>query len=735
MLQFGNKEFRNLQEQVFKNMSDIQDMMQGTTVLADFGIKVVGQVEDASELPDPSTYEGEYGDAYIVGTEEPYEYYIFTRAFEGQDEPQWFDLGIFPQPGPQGEQGEAGHTPVVTAVAAAQSIQPSASAYATVVNVGTEIDPKFSFLFSIPKGQKGDQGVQGIQGPQGPQGVKGNTGDKGEKGDPGYLYTIIDQVDTSSELPDPSTVRRDAAFLVGYQEPYDVYVIIGTDNLEWISLGQIATVEPQVYVAADVYATSGTLNSSDLASILASTDMHYIRDGSILFQRASVVNGVGYYTNIGIDTGSGATEVGYFALDLSDGTWEVSANVLPTDVSDYVTKQTDQTITGLKTFSNGIKIGTKKLKEDVGYFAFRNNADTLNAFLIGDTVALTKNLTPIANNSQDIGTNTYRYKDAYFAGVADFTGTISGTSNSAITTIRPTYIAIEKTGTGGGSTINFNADYDGNVLARGNLNLGGIIKTTDNITYGFELPDTTGFTANSKILDSVSEQTITGTKTLADASLGFANSGSNASFRISENASADLKLERSNDGTTWNTLDYIDVGGNAYLRTIMPQNTTSYSLGSTSRQWLNLYISGDIGTFAKPMGSIFMTGNLSDGLNSVSIANIAQKGTATPLTGTFSDGSFNVSKSNLTDGLYVFTYGNVEAFLFITSTMLSNIGSAPIKVPCACIFDTTGNSAMGTLVISQDPAVINSTKFTVVDDSGRKVPDGYTAYLIKTKLM
>ena len=105
MLSFGNKDFRNLQEQVLKNMNDIQDMMQGVSVLADFGIKVVGQVDSSSDLPDPSTYDGDYGDAYVVGESEPYDYYIFTRAFEGEEEPQWFDLGQFPVPGPQGETG------------------------------------------------------------------------------------------------------------------------------------------------------------------------------------------------------------------------------------------------------------------------------------------------------------------------------------------------------------------------------------------------------------------------------------------------------------------------------------------------------------------------------------------------------------------------------------------------------------------------------------------------------
>ena len=72
MLNFGNKEFRNLQEQVLKNMADIKDIHEGATVLGEFGIKVVGQVDSSSDLPDPTEYEGEYGDAYVVGEEAPY---------------------------------------------------------------------------------------------------------------------------------------------------------------------------------------------------------------------------------------------------------------------------------------------------------------------------------------------------------------------------------------------------------------------------------------------------------------------------------------------------------------------------------------------------------------------------------------------------------------------------------------------------------------------------------------
>ena len=142
MLKFGNKEFRNLQEQVFKNMKDIQDIMDGTTVLAEFGIKVVGQVQLASQLPDPSTYTGQFGDAYVVGASEPYDYYIYTRAFEGDVTPQWFYLGKFPVPGPQGPQGESAGFGVVSASAQVGSV---ASASVTVSGPDTAKDMHFDF--------------------------------------------------------------------------------------------------------------------------------------------------------------------------------------------------------------------------------------------------------------------------------------------------------------------------------------------------------------------------------------------------------------------------------------------------------------------------------------------------------------------------------------------------------------------------------------------------------------
>lgn len=68
------------------------------------GIKVVGVAATEADIP---TGEYEYGDAYEVGTEPPYDLYIYTRP-DGvvHTEGYWFNTGKFPLPGPQGPKGE-----------------------------------------------------------------------------------------------------------------------------------------------------------------------------------------------------------------------------------------------------------------------------------------------------------------------------------------------------------------------------------------------------------------------------------------------------------------------------------------------------------------------------------------------------------------------------------------------------------------------------------------------------
>lgn len=208
MFKYDGKEYRNLQEQVEKNKNDILYILEQEGVLNEFGIKVVGEVESTDDLPSTDSEEFaalEYGDTYAVGTEEPYTLYIKTRANGTHPNDYWFNLGLFPLPGPQGPQGETG-----------------------------------------PQGPQGEQGIQGVQGIQGIQGPQGETGPQGPQGPQGIagptsgVNKIFGIVPTTASLPDPVTLNDlSAAYLVGASSPYDLYTQVGATpaTAVWTNMG------------------------------------------------------------------------------------------------------------------------------------------------------------------------------------------------------------------------------------------------------------------------------------------------------------------------------------------------------------------------------------------------------------------------------------------------------------------------------------------------------------------
>lgn len=169
MLKYGNKEFRNLQEQVYANMKNIDDIIKGQPILANYEINIVGAVEEESELPDAATYAGKLGDIYVVGDETPYDLYIFSKIYENEDQPSWVDLGPVWVQGPQGEQGiqgiqgpqgatgATGATGQAATVTVGTTATGAAGTSASVVNSGTSSAAVLDF--TIPKGEKGDTGV------------------------------------------------------------------------------------------------------------------------------------------------------------------------------------------------------------------------------------------------------------------------------------------------------------------------------------------------------------------------------------------------------------------------------------------------------------------------------------------------------------------------------------------------------------------------------------------------
>lgn len=209
-ISFDGKVFRNQQEQIDYLTEKVQELSTIYSQLQTIGIKVVGHVDAAEELPASTE---NYGDAFTVGEEPPYNLFIWSRPRAGYVESGfWFDMGQFPLAGPQGLRGNTGER-------------------------GLKGD----------KGDKGDTGPVGPQGEVGPKGDKGNTGDTGPEGPQGPqgkpgTFVVLGTLNNITELPDPMTVQRSGAYLVNDPgNPDRLYVIEGEEpELHWRDTGPVS---------------------------------------------------------------------------------------------------------------------------------------------------------------------------------------------------------------------------------------------------------------------------------------------------------------------------------------------------------------------------------------------------------------------------------------------------------------------------------------------------------------
>lgn len=261
MIKINNTELRNLEEQVLFNSNRIDSIIEGNEVLAEMGIKVVGQVSSTTGLPNAETYTGNYGDAYLVGTQAPYSYYIFTRPFAGEELPKWFNLGQFPVPGPQGPQGVRGpigpmgesgkwyttdSVPNFNGYEGDMAIVLTAPNNTNNGNILKWSDEEGDWLLvgniRGPQGVKGANGIQGPVGPQGPQGLQGPAGPAGQ------FITIKGELTNIDQLPDPTTVGRESAYLIPIADVNHVFLIVGDEELSWVDAGSFGEGGTQVTV-------------------------------------------------------------------------------------------------------------------------------------------------------------------------------------------------------------------------------------------------------------------------------------------------------------------------------------------------------------------------------------------------------------------------------------------------------------------------------------------------------
>ena len=246
----------------------------GYKTIAEFGITVLGILPDISYLP----ASGEnYGDAYLIGTNTPYDMRVWTRN-EAESTASWVDLGAFPLAGPKGDRGEIGST--ITASNGDPSSVPTRAGDYYINNatgywfISVATDTGFGWsspLFTLKggKGDRGEQGKIGPVGPQGPQGVRGPqglVGPQGPKGDDGIAYHLIGLYDKESDLPAPTEemwARGDAAAIKA--TPANLLYMIVKQNAQylWVNMGPIGGTGPK----GDPGDGFGTLNTVTTQSL------------------------------------------------------------------------------------------------------------------------------------------------------------------------------------------------------------------------------------------------------------------------------------------------------------------------------------------------------------------------------------------------------------------------------------------------------------------------------------
>lgn len=292
----NKNKFRTLEGTVDILVDAVNQHYNVDRVLTDWGIKVVGRAdtyEELLEIANPETYTGDYGNAYAVGVDAPFDYYVWTRADvnSGHDHDYWLDIGPISIQGPQGPQGIQGPQgekglASIWYVANVDPVRGLDSKYTVALNSDTgnifkrNDNGSWTNMGSImgPQGIQGPRGYQGLQGPQGERGLRGETGA------PGSAVVIKGILTDIDELPNPSTVERDSAYIVEISGTKYIYIIVENVDTEtqvitlsWTSAGIFGAGslvvnnynEPIPIVNIDDYCQKPTRSAGENISLVA----------------------------------------------------------------------------------------------------------------------------------------------------------------------------------------------------------------------------------------------------------------------------------------------------------------------------------------------------------------------------------------------------------------------------------------------------------------------------------
>lgn len=275
-------------------------------VLADFGIRVLGRVNYAADIPGNSgdiedRYQGNFGDAYLVSQnhdgQAPFDIFIWTRLTPDSVEPEgyWLNLGLLSTVGPRGPEGPEGPKGatgestrwyVFSTLPTSGTYKPGDVALLPNGDVYMYVNEEYGWSNATQVNIRGPQGSRGIDGAT-PTIVNGvwwingqSTGIRAEgldgaNGTPGTAILIQGKLSSIDLLPDASTAPRNYGYLInvgGVQRLYFIAGIEGEQNWQYIQYSGNGTIVTTNGTALDTWDTSTKVNKSNIATRVYATN-------------------------------------------------------------------------------------------------------------------------------------------------------------------------------------------------------------------------------------------------------------------------------------------------------------------------------------------------------------------------------------------------------------------------------------------------------------------------------
>ena len=304
-----------------------------------------------------------------------------------------------------------------------------------------------------PQGEQGPKGDTGARGPQGIQGPEGPMGPQGVKGNPGDSFIIVGTLTNISQLPEPTEDIRNEAYLVDINGYNHLYIITGTTTLQWTDAGQIEGIQGPIGPQGPKgdqgdTGPKGEQGEQGIQGVQGPRGPQGIQGetGQGFNYRGQWVSGtqykyydvVSYNNSVYLVITSSVVSTTEPDVDPINFTLFVPGVGGSIDLSKYVSVSTDQEITGVKTFTNGIDIGVSGTDSNFIRIVpnelkfMRNAGDIVNFTWGGDVLFIEVNggsyglygnaLVPFSPNQitskpqQDLGQYGRQWRNLYLDG-------------------------------------------------------------------------------------------------------------------------------------------------------------------------------------------------------------------------------------------------------------------------------------------------------------------------------